>query len=424
MEDDVQVFVRECLFCNDYPTGGLVPRPLEDTVHGSKVGEVVHFDFLYLGESLVEEGVDTRDGFAYVLVIVEDVSGYAWLRPARACAANFVAGELVEWCSVFGSPKTWVSDNATHFKNRVLRKVARQLGITHRFSVANSAWTNGTVERMMREVLRVAKAVLNERRRPLSEWIAVVPSVQWALNASWRPRLKTSPFRVMMGREPPTALDVLVEETETGVHLSPIDRHVLQENIQRVTQAQEELHARVLARVTQAREQSRERASRGELPQFTVGDYVLVARVRKQGRNQKLMNTWTGPWRVTNDDKEHVYTVANIITGETREVHVTRMQFYADSDLKITQAVKDVFQHVDQQGEYHIRGITRVKKANRGEEYVVLVQWEGLDDAEETWEPVSRVLEDAPTVLRRELRKIKPPAAIKQELQRRYKIKI
>ena len=136
------------------------------------------------------------------------------------------------------------------------------------------------------------------------------------------------------------------------------------------------------------------------------------------------MNTWTGPWRVANDDKEHVYTVANIITGETREVHVTRMRFYADRDLKITKAVKDVFQHVDQQGEYHIRGITRVKKANRGEEYVVLVQWEGLDDAEETWEPVSRVLEDAPTVLRRELRKIKPPAAIKQELQRRYKIKI
>ena len=51
----------------------------------------------------------------------------------------------------------------------VVRKFAKQLGITHRFSVANSAWTNGTVERIMREILRVAKAILNERRRPLSE---------------------------------------------------------------------------------------------------------------------------------------------------------------------------------------------------------------------------------------------------------------
>ena len=147
---------------------------------------------------------------------------------------------------------------------------------------------------------------------------------------------------------------------------------------------------------------------------------MLVARVRKQGRNHKLLNTWTEPWRVEKDEKEHIRTVGNIITGETREVHVTRMRFYADSDLKITKAVKDVFQ----QGEYHIGGITEVKKANRGDEYVVLVQWEGLDDAEETWEPVSRVLEDAPTVLRRELRKIKPPAAIKRELQHRYNINI
>ena len=79
---------------------------------------------------------------------------------------------------------------------------------------------------------------------------------------------------------------------------------------------------------------------------------------------------------------------------------------------------------MDQQGEYHVRGITDVKKANRGDKYVVLVQWEGLDDEEATWEPVSRVLEDAPTVLRRELRKVKPPATIKRELQRRYKLNV
>ena len=45
------------------------------------------------------------------------------------------------------------------------------------------------------------------------------------------------------------------------------------------------------------------------LPHFTVGDYVLVARVSTQGKHRKLMSTWTGPWRVANDDKEHVYVV-------------------------------------------------------------------------------------------------------------------
>ena len=60
---------------------------------------------------------------------------------------------FVGWCATFGPPTTWVSDNATHFRNRVVRKLAKALGVEHRFSVANSAWTNGTVERMMGEVI-------------------------------------------------------------------------------------------------------------------------------------------------------------------------------------------------------------------------------------------------------------------------------
>ena len=47
------------------------------------------------------------------------------------------------------------------------------------------------------------------------------------------------------------------------------------------------------------------------LPHFTVGDYVLVAPV---SRHSKLMSSWTGRWRVANDDKEHVYAVQHLVT--------------------------------------------------------------------------------------------------------------
>ena len=58
------------------------------------------------------------------------------------------------------------------------RMLVKALGVEHRFSVANSAWTNGTVDRMMREVIHGAKAMLNEGGRPLSEWVVVFPAVQ------------------------------------------------------------------------------------------------------------------------------------------------------------------------------------------------------------------------------------------------------
>ena len=141
----------------------------------------------------------TDFGTRYVLVTLEDVSGYTWLRPSRACTANSIVEELVRSCATFGLPPTWVSDNAPHFRNRVVNKPAKSLGVEHRFPVANSAWTNGTVERMIREVTHGAKAMPNEGRQPLREWVVVLPAVQWALDTASRKRLQATPYHVMMG---------------------------------------------------------------------------------------------------------------------------------------------------------------------------------------------------------------------------------
>ena len=62
------------------------------------------------------------------------------------------------------------------------------------------------------------------------------------------------------------------------------------------------------------------------LPLFTVGDYVLVARVSREGKHRKLMSTWTEPWRAANDDNEHVDAVQQLVTAELGDVHVARMR--------------------------------------------------------------------------------------------------
>ena len=52
----------------------------------------------------------------------------------------------------------------------------------------------------------------------------------------------------------------------------------------------------MLQRVDADRHHHQARGSHGKtLPHFTVGDYVLVARVSKQGKHSELMKTWTGP---------------------------------------------------------------------------------------------------------------------------------
>ena len=94
----------------------------------------------------------------------------------------------------------WVSDTATHFKNAILTRLRESLRVDHQFAVSNSPWSNGTYERMVKEVVRSLRSILLEQRRAVSEWVDVLPAEQWALNTAFRPRYGSTPYHVMFGR--------------------------------------------------------------------------------------------------------------------------------------------------------------------------------------------------------------------------------
>ena len=128
-------FVSVCIVCTR--AGEIVPRPYGHTVHGTAPGEVVHFDFLYVGSSGPEgsEGLPEEDGFRYIL-IMDDLSNFVSLKPAEACTAEVTAKHLLNWCKTMGVPRVWVSDTATYFKNRVIAQLSDTLKVDHRFAVA------------------------------------------------------------------------------------------------------------------------------------------------------------------------------------------------------------------------------------------------------------------------------------------------
>ena len=50
--------------------------------------------------------------------------------------------------------------------------------------------------------------------------------------------------------------------------------------------------------------------------------------------------------------------------------------------------------------------------------------WEGLEEAESTWEPVSHVFHEAPAVLRKELKAMRLKAEQKRALVQRYGLRL
>ena len=74
MEKDIAKFVRQCLHCIDSKADNAMPRPLGDLVYGTEVGEVLHFDYLCLGESeTLDAGSLVDGGYKNVLVLMDEV---------------------------------------------------------------------------------------------------------------------------------------------------------------------------------------------------------------------------------------------------------------------------------------------------------------------------------------------------------------
>ena len=56
----------------------------------------------------------------------------------------------------------------------------------------------------------------------------------------------------------------------------------------------------------------------------------------------------------------HLYGVQNIVTGEVKDVHVVRLQFYAGKHLEMTAGFKKVFEYSFTQGEFEMAGMVDI----------------------------------------------------------------
>ena len=138
---------------------------------------------------------------------------------------------------------------------------------------------------------------MSERGCPLSEWADSIYAVQFALNSAYRGRMGAIPFQLMTGRVPRTAFSVFAGDGSDGWCLKEeeVSPEMMQKSVTGWVTVQEVLRREALERVRAARDRKRVAASAGSMPNFDVGDYVLVARVRKLGSAPKLVTPWTGP---------------------------------------------------------------------------------------------------------------------------------
>ena len=154
MDDYVDAFCATCLHCASTIEGLRVPRPMGHALHAGKPNERIHFDFLFMGESV--------SGEEYLLIIKHDASCYTWLQASIDADSSSALSAVLKWFLSIGVVSTWISDCGSHFKNKLMYKLNRAIHTHHHFTAPNTPQANSTVERVRREVLRCCKALLSE----------------------------------------------------------------------------------------------------------------------------------------------------------------------------------------------------------------------------------------------------------------------
>ena len=130
---------------------------------------------------------------------------------------------------------------------------------------------------MVKVAVRSLRSVLLEQRRAVSEWVDVLPAVQWALNTAFRPRYGRTPYHVMFGRAPRTSFSVNSSAGEWNCDVFDDDQ--MKRALKGMLEMQEQFHVQVQERVAAERERRRKGSSAGlKLPNFEVGDYVLYSK--------------------------------------------------------------------------------------------------------------------------------------------------
>jgi hypothetical protein len=364
VEDDLARALEACVPCA-MAAPGSVRRALGEVGHAERVGLMLHADYM-------DVAMDD-DGYGKLLVVVDDLSNYIWAFPCKTADAYTSVAGLRTILDMGVRPTMFVADQGSHFEG-VLNAELERLGIARHRHVPYTPSANGTVERANRELLHGLRTALVLHTRPELGWRAALDRVVHDINTAARERLGgRSPHDILYGA------------------LAPEDAVAAEESAAR--------EANVASLKAARRAAQHARSARGATPvAVKVGDLVLVSTVEGRPRNTpKLASRWQGPARVEQVLHPYLFAVRFVGSDKTEQVHARRLKplpgtWDADDPLLVALADVTVRQR------YVVEAITLFRV--RGREIPrLLVRWKGYGAADDTWEPVTRLYEDVPSIV-------------------------
>lgn len=282
----VETFLKRCVACAKYKRG-------KPTSQGKLQEMKVGGPWERLGIDVTGSHPRSRNGFCYMLTVIDYFSKWADAYPMRNQEAGTIAKLLVEKVfSYQGVPIQILTDRGTNFESHLFKALCEKLDIDKVRSTAFKPSTNGLVERLHHTLNSMLAKVIAGNQR---DWDEHVPYVMAAYRATPQDSTGFSPNMLLMGREVRIPLDVLIGEPEEEGRPLGTCEFVIE-------RAEHMRAAYQLARLNLGKAAERQKKYydlRVRPKEYQEGDWVWVFQPRRQkGLSPKWHNFFTGPFRI------------------------------------------------------------------------------------------------------------------------------
>lgn len=383
MAKDVKRWVQECSICQQQkysthrPYGLLNPLPIP-----SQVWEDIAMDFI--------TKLPPSHGKSTIWVVIDRLTKYAHFiaLPAHYSAVSLAPVFMSEIYRLHGMPKTIVSDRDRVFVSRFWQELFKLNGTTLCFSSAYHPQSDGQTEVTNRILQTFLRCFVSDTPKL---WVSMLPLAEHWYNSSYQSAIKMTPFEALYGRPPPNMCSYVSGSTVVAT----LDETLAQRH---------QMLAVIKLNLQKAQSRMRSHANNGRMDkEFEVGTWVWL-RLQPYRQNSvrgarysKFTKRFFGPYQIV----KRIGTVAYelLLPPEARihpVFHVSKLkQFFGQPPSQVPlldDAVTGTLVPLQPTQILDTRKLQTVKGTIRQ----VLVRWEGLSPAEDTWENWKELLKSYP----------------------------
>ncbi|KAK1602008.1 hypothetical protein QYE76_027113 [Lolium multiflorum] len=295
MYRDVERLCRRCTTClqaksTSNPYGLYMPLPIPYAPWSD-----ISMDFV-LGLPRTKHGHDS------IFVVVDRFSKMAHFIPCHKSddASHIASLFFREVVRLHGIPASIVSDRDVKFMSYLWKSLMAKFGVKLLFSSSSHPQTDGQTEVVNRSLSTLLRTLVKTN---LKSWEDCLPHAEFAYNRAKHSTTARSPFMVVYGFEPPTALDILPLPLHERTNMDFDERTTAIKKLHEETRATIQEH--VLRQATRLNAKKKERV-------FEEGDLVWI-HLRKerfpQERNSKLKPRGDGPFKVLKRINNNAYVI-------------------------------------------------------------------------------------------------------------------